>query len=215
MSAPPVLTSAAGNGGIVAQDGFDYQLYYGVARIVEWLADPTFEGVMFEALEDVEARFFAPQSDAGHLLIRIQAKSGSLDRADILAVLDNFVAFDQHYPRTAKVFELVTPQLPAKLNWMVRDLERVRFAGPFYAPFREVLEASDDEVRTRLADELGVDRGALLFERGEVVLRPIAGAAGAFSLFAEAFEKTYPHAALKRVAFDDLVSKARQSPSPS
>lgn len=211
MSAPPVLTSAAGNGGIVAQDGFDYQLYYGVARIAEWLGDPTFEGVMFEALEDVEARFFAPQSAAGHLLIRIQAKSGSLDRADILGVLDNFVSFDQHYPKIAKAFELVTPQLPAKMNWIVRDLERVRFAGPFYAPFRKVLEASDREVRTNLVDDLGVDRGGLLFERGQVVLRPIAGASGAFALFAEAFEKTFPDIAVKRAVFDELVAKARDS----
>ncbi|HWU81682.1 MAG TPA: dsDNA nuclease domain-containing protein [Caulobacter sp.] len=211
MSAPPILTSAAGNGGIVAQDGFDYQLFFGVARIAEWLGDPTFEGVMFEALEDVEARFFAPQSDLGHLLIRIQAKSGSLDRADILAVLDNFVAFEQHYPGTAKAFELVTPQLPAKMNWIVRDLERVRFAGPFYAPFRAVTQASSDEVRTNLVDELGADRGGLLFERGEVVLRPITGASGAFALFAEAFEKVYPDVALKRAVFDDLVTTARNS----
>jgi hypothetical protein len=213
MSTPPVLTSAAGNGGIVALDGFDYQLHYGLVRIAEWLRDPTFEGAIFEGLEDVEARFFAPQSDAGHLLVRMQAKSGSLDRADILAVLDNFVEYDQHYPGTAKAFELVTPQLPHKMNWIVRDLARVRFAGPFYAPFRNVMEASDGEVRTNLLNDLGADRGALLFERGRVVLQSVALAevSGAIALFAQEFEKTCPDVVLRRSVFDDLANVARGS----
>jgi hypothetical protein len=211
MSGPPILTSQAGAGGIVALDGFDYQFHYGVVRIADWLADPTFEGVMFEALEDVEARFFAPQAQARHLLVRIQAKSGELDRAKILAVLDNFVDFEDHYSNIAKRFELVTPQFPPKMAWIARDLERVRFAGPFYAPFRDVADASNAELRAQLISELGEARGGLLFERGDVVFLPVINANGVYGMFVDALAKTYPDVSPRRAAFDDLVALARCS----
>lgn len=211
MSQAPTLTSQAGAGGIVALDGFDYQFHYGVVRIAEWLADPTFEGVMFEALEDLEARFFAPQTKPRHQLVRIQAKSGDMDRAKILAVFENFVTFEEHYPKIAKRFELVTPQFPPKMAWIARDLERVRFAGPFYAPFREVREASDSEVRDQLVSDLGKAAGALVFERGEVAFVPAINAQGFYGMFVEALAKTYPDVVPKRAAFDDLVTLARDS----
>lgn len=211
MSSPPILTSQAGAGGVVALEGFDYQFHYGLIRVAEWLADPTFEGVMFEALEDVEARFFAPQTPARHVLVRSQAKSGELDRAKVLAVLDNFVAFETHFPKIAKRFELVTPQLPAKMAWIQRDLERIRFAGPFYAPFRDVSAASHQKVRADLVADLEAPRGGLLFERGDIVLQPMMNASGAYALFADAFSKTYPDVAPRRAAFDDLVTLAHSA----
>ena len=44
---PPVLTDAVGMGGVIAQEGFDYQLWDGLARLPGWLANPTFEQMIF------------------------------------------------------------------------------------------------------------------------------------------------------------------------
>lgn len=212
MSKPPTLTDAAGTGGGVAQDGFDYQLWYGVVRTGAWLADPAFEGVMFEALEDIEARFFAPQSDARHLLERIQAKIAELTPADVRVVLDNFLRFEAAYPRKTRTFTLATPSLPRTLRFLQRDLRRVRLAGPFYAPLREIKDASDRKVLADLTDELGEPRARLLFERGDVDVRALAAAEEAAAAFAanltEAFGLDVGHGRLRR-AFEAVVALGR------
>ena len=76
---PPALTDARGMGGVIAQDGFSYQLWDGLARLPAWLANPAFEEMIFEGLEDLEARFIAPKAPPRfRVLERFQAKSGSL-----------------------------------------------------------------------------------------------------------------------------------------
>ena len=213
MSDAPILTSPEGQGGIVAQDGFDYQIYYGLLKVAHWLADPTFEGVMFEALEDFEGRFFAPHSLQGHLLERVQAKSSSgLKRQDILDILDKFVAFEKAYPDTMRRFELATPQFPATMQWVHKDLERIRFAGPFYAPFRQVVDASDRAVRDELINDLGEARGKLLFSTGTIGLHPDVPPYAAYAMFAGAFAKTFPSAPhVTQAVFDELLKVARAS----
>ncbi len=213
MSGAPTLTSPKGKGGIIAQEGFDYQIYYGLLKVAHWLADPTFEGIMFEALEDFEGRFFAPQSPQGHLLERVQAKSSSgLTRGDIVDVLDNFLEFETAFPDIVRGFELATPQFPSTLQWVHKDLERIRFAGPFYAPFRAVLDASDQAVRDKLTKEFGQARADLLFLRGTVALHTDAPLAVAYALFAAAFAATFPDAPhVSPTLFDELVKVARKS----
>src|SRR5262249_32555523 len=94
----PALTDAKAMGGLIAQDGFDYQLWCGLARLPGWLRDPTFEGLMFEGLEDFEARFFAPHAPRRYLLDRFQAKSAQLARAEVVNVLESFAAFETSHP---------------------------------------------------------------------------------------------------------------------
>lgn len=79
----PALPDARGVGGIIAQDGFDYQLWDGLVRLPAWLANPAFEQMLFEGLEDLEARFFAPQAPRERLLERYQAKAGALAPAGV------------------------------------------------------------------------------------------------------------------------------------
>jgi len=187
----PTLTDAAGSGGVIAQDGFDYQLWYGAIRAAAWLADPTFEGMIFEGLEDIEARFFAPQTPAGHVLERIQAKSGALSPADVAAVLDNFLTFEAHFPGATRGFTLVTPSLPPTLRFITRDLARVRQAYGFYRPLRQIADASDRKLLADLEGALGMERARLLFARGDIDLRAltsVAEARGAFGIaLSEAF----------------------------
>lgn len=99
----PSLTDAKGLGGVIAQDGFDYQLWDGLTRLPGWLANPAFEGMLFEGLEDLEARFFAPQAPRHRLLERYQAKSGSLTPAEVREVFKSFRRFETTYPAATRL----------------------------------------------------------------------------------------------------------------
>src|SRR6266446_2038536 len=101
-STGPTLTEAKGMGGVIAQEGFDYQLWEGLVRLPAWLHNPAFEGMIFEGLEDLEARFFAPHAPRHQLLERFQAKSGALTRGDLIEVFESFRRFTTAYPRAAR-----------------------------------------------------------------------------------------------------------------
>ncbi len=141
---PPALTDAKGMGGVIAQEGFDYQFWDGLVRLPDWLANPGFEEMIFEGLEDLESRFFAPQAPPHYrLLERYQAKGGSLSSGGVQEVFQSFLSFEAAFPDVTRVYTLVTPRLPPKLSWLGRDPLRVRHARPFYAPFVDVAAASD------------------------------------------------------------------------
>lgn len=46
----PTLTDAKGMGGIVARDGFDYQIWSVFSRLPAWLCNPCFEGFALKTL---------------------------------------------------------------------------------------------------------------------------------------------------------------------
>ncbi len=164
----PTLTDATGMGGVIAQGGFDYQLWDGLVRLPGWLANPAFEELIFEGLEDLEARFLAPQAPRGRLLERYQAKSGSLAPKDVTGIFKSFLKFDAGYPELARLHTLVTPRLPSTLAFVGRDTARVRKARPFYAPFADVTKASDAQLRTDLIAEFGPQLGEFVAQAVEV-----------------------------------------------
>ena len=118
---PPTLIDPRGKGGVVALGGFDYQVWNGLLRLPSWLNNPGFEELIFEGLEDFEARFFAPHAPGGRVLERYQAKSGNLSPAEVRSVLRSFLAFEEAYPGAARVQTLVTPKLPSTLEWLSVD----------------------------------------------------------------------------------------------
>lgn len=212
----PTLTDAKGMGGIVAQDGFDYQVWDALARLPSWLRNPAFEGFAVEVLEDCEARFFAPHAPRGYVLDRIQAKSGVLDRARLVEVFENFFAFEAANPKIARVQTLVTPALPQKLAWLARDAERVRKARPFYAPFDDVSSASLEKLRDDFAAELGPELGHFAADGVEVDIRPLSDRRLAEAAFAAALHDAFPDSSIPQrkisAAFSamlDLVSSNR------
>ena len=164
----PTLIDAKGRGGIAALGGFDYQLWDGLIRIPAWLSNPAFEELIFEGMEDLEARFFAPHSPRQRLLERYQAKSGNLSPGEISSVFQSFRAFEARYPQAARVQTLVTPRLPPRLSWLSRDPARVRNARPFYCPFPDVMSASQDQLRDRFVEAFGVDLGRFAAEAVEI-----------------------------------------------
>ena len=211
----PALTDARGMGGVIAQDGFDYQLWDGLARLPAWLANPAFEQIIFEGLEDLEARFFAPHAPRERLLERFQAKAGSLAPADVREVFETFSQFETAFPHAARVHTLVTPRLPPTIAWLARDPSRVRKARPFYAPFADMMAASDAELRRRLVETYGASLGAFIAESVEVSERNLPDRDAALATFGVELDRTYPslEAPQKKVAevFEALSGLARRS----
>jgi hypothetical protein len=193
MTKPPTLSDPKGMGGVIAQDGFDYQVWDALIRLPSWLRNPAFEGMALETLEDLEARFFAPQAPRGHLIDRFQAKSGALTRSDLINVFSAFRTFEASYPHAARIQTLVTPGLPPALNWIARDSGRIRRARPFYSPFSDIRAASDDELRADLVSEFGKDLGDFFADNVEISLRVLPDRASAEAAFASALHDSFPN----------------------
>jgi hypothetical protein len=211
----PTLTDAKGMGGVIAQDGFDYQVWDALARIPAWILSPVFEGFIIEGLEDVEARFFAPQAPALRLLDRFQAKSGVLSRAELIVVFSSFQTFEATHPQVTRLQTLVTPQLPPALAWIGRDPGRVRRARPFYGPFASVQAASDDKLRQDLIGEFGEDLGGFFADMIEIDLQPVMDRARAEITFGAALQAAFPEVDVgpraSKTAFGALNDLAAQS----
>ena len=211
----PALTDARGMGGVIAQDGFDYQLWDGLARLPAWLANPALEQIIFEGLEDLEARFFAPHAPREWLLERFQAKAGSLAPADVREVFETFSQFETAFPYAARVQTLVTPRLPPTLGWLARDPNRVRKARPFYAPFADMMAASDNQLRSRFIEAYGDPLGTFIAQSVEINERNLPDRDAALATFAVELDRAYPslEAPQGRVteAFEALSTLARRS----
>lgn len=188
----PTLTDAKGMVGIHAQTGFEYQVWDALTRIPAWLRHPGFEGLANEALEDVEARFFAPHAPTGHLLDRFQAKSGQPSKGEVQKVFEDFHKFEASYPEKTRVQTLVTPSLPTKLTWLARNSDRVRRARPFYAPFADIQGASDEKLRADLQKEFGDDLGSFVSEYVEISLKQLPDKSTAATAFATALHDAFP-----------------------
>ena len=214
----PTLIDAKRRGGVVALSGFDYQLWDGLVRIPSWLTNPAFEEIIFEGMEDLEARFFAPHSPRQRLLERFQAKSGDLSRGEIRSVFQSFRAFDANYPQAARVQTLVMQRLPPGLSWLSHDPARVRNARPFYCPFPDVMSASQDQLRDRLCENFGVCLGKFVAESVEIEERNFSDRDTAVVRFARELNIYWsigraPHRV--EAAFDALEMLARQSTGKS
>lgn len=210
----PTLTDAKGSGGLVAQSGFDYQLWEALARLPGWLLQPAFEGFILEGLEDIEARFFTPYAPESRVIDRFQAKEGSLSKTAIAEVLGNFLKYESSYPGTARVQTLVTPSLLARLQWIAKDQTRIQKARPFYKPFATVTAASNLKYRNDLVAEFGQALGNFVAENVDFALRQYADIQAARLAFAQAMEAAFPtlectHKQVK-AAFDDLVTLANE-----
>lgn len=215
MSGGPTLTDARGIGGLIAQDGFDYQVWDALVRLPAWLTHPGFEGLMIEGLEDFEARFFAPHTPVGHLLDRFQAKTTQLPKTEIEKVIDSFQTFEDAHPKVSRVQTLVTTGLPKELAWLARDPDRVRKARPFYDPFADVTAANDDKLRSDLTDTFGTRLGQFFATAVDVQLRVYPARNTAVAAFGDAFSRAFPYheVTTRRIAtaFDALAGLAGNS----
>ena len=211
---PPTLTDRRALGGIVALEGFDYQLFDGLIRLPAWLANPVFEQMMFEGLEDLEARFFSPYAPRLHVLERFQAKSAELPRGQVREVFDRFREFEDAFPNNARVQTLVTPRLPHPLGWLRRNPSRVREARPFYAPFPDIVAASDDALKAQCVGAFGESLGPFVADFVEIAERNVLGRDDAVQRFSRELHRTFPsldfHPRNVESAFDALASLARR-----
>jgi hypothetical protein len=202
-------------GGVIAQDGFDYQTWDALARLPAWLKNPAFEHLMLEGLEDFEARFFAPQAPQDHLLDRFQAKGSQQTPAKAREVFDTFLKFEKAYPRVARMHTLVTPLLSKDIAWLAQDSDRVRNARPFYSPFGAVTAASDRALADNLVREYGNELGQFILDSVEVSERNYPDRDNALNAFGSALDRAFPSLDIgpKKIAdaFDALLSLATRS----
>ena len=211
----PTLTDAAGMGGVIAQDGFDYQLWDALSRVPAWLANPAFEGMIFEGLEDFEARFFAPHAPQRRVAERYQGKSAQLMPKEVRQVFERFHAFDSKHPSVARLHTLVTQRLPPTLDWVGRDAARVRRARPFYAPFQTVIAASEEKLRDDFIEEYENELGDFVFHAVEIAERIIPDRDAGLNAFSVALGRSFPAldvgARKAEAAFDALEKLGRGS----
>jgi hypothetical protein len=177
--------------------------------------NPVFEELIFEGLEDLEARFFAPQAPRGRLLERFQAKSGDLTPAGVREVLESFQTFETVFPRAARVQTLVTPRLPPTVSWLGRDPGRVRRARPFYAPFADVAAASDMQLKGDLVKAYGAPLGFFVADSVEIIERNLPDRDSAVQAFGLELERVFPALEVRRQrvseAFEALSGLAARS----
>jgi len=182
------------------------------------ILDPAFEGLISEGLEDLEARFFAPHAPHGHLLNRYQAKSGTLTRGELIKVFNSFLLFDKKFPKVARVHALVTPALPKELEWIGRDPARVHRARPFYQPFPDVCNASNQKLREDLVEEFGAEIGGFFADFIDIELRTFHDRATAEVMFSSNILEAFPNLNFNQRRFPaafsalfDLIAKERGS----
>jgi hypothetical protein len=209
------LTDKKGMGGVTAQDGFDYQMWDGLRRVPGWLTNPAFEHLIFEGLEDFEARFFAPHAPEHHVLERYQAKGNDLGPADIREILESFHSFDERFPHRARLHALVTPRLPPTLQWLGKHTDRVRRARPFYSPFSDIAAVSDAELTRRISGHFEEPLASFMarsVEFSEQNIPDLDGAMRAFdTALSNAFPDLDPRSSQVKAAFNALVELATSS----
>lgn len=186
------ITDAAETSSMNAQGGFDYQLWDVLSRIPAWLANPAFEGVIFESPEDFEARFFAPHAPQHRIVERYQGKSAQLDPKEVRETFERFRTFETKHSSVVRVYTLVTPRLPPTLDWVGRDVARIRKARPFYAPFPSVVDASDAKLRNHLIDEFGENLGRFVADSVEVSERVLPDRDSGLNAFGVALARAFP-----------------------
>lgn len=208
MIEKPTLTDQKGNGGIIALDGFEYQISAALVHLPMWLKRPNFEGLIIEGLEDFEARFFAPQSPHKRLLERYQAKSGTLSRTDLKSVIESFFSFDASYPKVAISHTLLAQDLAQNIKWILRDHRRVRSARTFYDPFADILGESEKKYEDDLKKEFDEKLASYFVRNVDIERLIISDRTQAKSLFSQSLSENFPNLAVNLQApshaFDKL-----------
>lgn len=211
----PSIIDPRSSGGVPAIDGFDFQFWYAVLQIPRWLANPRFEQLIVEGIEDVEARFFAPQTPRGHLLERFQVKGGALDKSEVYEVFQNFQHFEQAHPQAARLHSLIARRLPEKLLWLARDPDRVRTARPFYAPFPSIVSAGDAALNAKFTKHFGENLGLFASQSVDVVVQGLSTRDEVQARFATELKRRFPLITVsyekREAGFDALEQHLRKT----
>lgn len=180
-----------------------------------WVSNPAFEQLIFEGLEDYEAKFFAPHSPHRAVLDRYQAKASTLQPTGVKKVFENFQTYDEAHPSTARVHTLVMPSLPAKLSWFARYKDRVSKARPFYAPFNTITTANEDGLRSTIVSTYPGLLGEFVADTVEVHERNMPDLANAMATFTAQFNTVFTQLDVSsrkvEAAFDALAKLVRNS----
>jgi hypothetical protein len=150
----------------MAGAGFAFQDAHILTEIPNWLSKDGFTAVIREGLGDAETEFFDPST--GEKIILFEMKSSRLDRPSFWAEVQRFLELE----RTTKAFdrfELVTTGFVREVESVLKRLERLRRATPFYASALEIQDESIADFLDACVSSGGTeDQGRILLEKTAV-----------------------------------------------
>ncbi len=183
------LLGSEARGGDIAGGGFAFQDAHILYDIPKWLAKDGFTAMIREGLGDAEAEFFDPSN--GTTLVLVEMKSARLSLAPFWNEIDRFLELDRTTDSYGR-FELVSPEFAPDVASVIKQLERVRKASPFYEAAPGIQEESAahflDLCRERGGSE---DLGAILLNKTGIRI----GATDediAFARFQESLTTAFP-----------------------
>jgi hypothetical protein len=145
---PASLLSPQAMGGIVADDGFDFQARYAACHLPLWLLEGSFHQLFFEGTGDIDIRFL---QDGVSTRIHVQVKDHEVSPSELKIVIKHFRALDAGLPTgTYKKFTLACPSLAAKIRSIESGLARLRGASPFYDDVPDALAPTKQKLDDRL-----------------------------------------------------------------
>ena len=163
----PSLLDAEARGGDIAREGFRFQSELAIARIPLWLTRSSFIEIISEAMGDVEARFFSLEHGTAREFA--EYKNHEVTPADFWRELERFEDLENAHPGAYFRFSLVCPGVGQRVVPIVRALQRLRPALPFYDDAPGITEQSVAEF-VELVEGLGKSAGFARFLLARVVV---------------------------------------------
>lgn len=188
-ASPASLLAPEATGGDTAEGGFTYQDNAVVARIPWWLSRSGFTSMIREALGDAEASFFDP--GFGYRREFLEAKNHRVTPSIFRQELVRFIGLAKTAPGAYLRFVLVSVELSADVERLLRALRRVRDAFPFYIDAERIQDDSFREyLRVAKSLDIGREDAQVIFDFVEVETKIDAESRG-FELFRSALETEY------------------------
>jgi len=146
-SRPSVLAPEA-SGGIVAQDGFQYQSALISSEVPRLLRYDGFTEMIEESLGDWEVKVYVPSRGLG--IHFVEFKNHQVSPSEFWKEIARFRATYEAAPGTFLRYELVCAGVAPSLASIVNGLERLRKTIPFYGCASSVAAASREEFTERV-----------------------------------------------------------------
>lgn len=126
----PSLLDRESRGGDVAGGGLSFQECVMMSYVPAWLAREGFEQMTWEAMGDVEAKFFVPGRP--HTRELVEVKNHRVPPAEFWEEVRRFRDLDEGSPGTFRRFIFVSKELGEDVKRLKGVLERVRGPRSFY-----------------------------------------------------------------------------------
>ena len=163
----PSLLDRESRGGDIAGGGFSFQESVMMSYVPAWLAHEGFEEMTWEAMGDIEAKFFVPSHPHARELVEV--KNHRVPPTEFWQEIRRFRELYEGSPNTYCRFVLVAKELGEEVKRLKDGLDRVRGPHSFYIGTR-IGEASFAGY-AKMVEGMGhsEEDARFLFERVEIL----------------------------------------------